>query len=119
MSGEDCPLIAERDGEAVGLAWARTEPAEPSAVNLFQMWVAPSHRRHGIGAKLLDAAITWARARGVRCVQLGVTCGDTAALRLYARHGFKPFGPVEALRPDSELACQPMRLMLNECESEP
>jgi ribosomal protein S18 acetylase RimI-like enzyme len=113
-SEDDYPLIAEQGGETVGLVWAKVAAADRSAIDIFQMWVAPEFRRQGIGAELLGAAISWARARGARCVQLSVTCGDTSAVKLYSSHGFKPCGPVEALRPGSELACQPMRLLLGQ-----
>lgn len=113
-SEEACLLIAEQADETIGLVLAKTEPIDRSAVNVFQMWVAPGSRGRGVGGQLLGAALAWARARRARYVRLAVTCGDTSAARLYARHGFKPVGPVEALRPGCALTCQPMRLVLDE-----
>jgi GNAT superfamily N-acetyltransferase len=113
-SGEDHPLVAEHGGEAIGLAWAKVEASDNSAVNVFQMWVAPQHRRRGIGSELLVVVIGWARSRNARSVQLGVTCGDSSASRLYFRKGFEAFGPEKELRPGSEFKFQSMRLVLRE-----
>jgi GNAT superfamily N-acetyltransferase len=111
-SGHDYPLIAELSGEAVGLVWAKIDAANPTVANVFQMWVAPASRGRGIAATLLREAIRWASSRNVKIVQLGVTCGDTSAVRLYGREGFMAFGPPEPLRPGSALLSQPMRLTL-------
>ena len=111
-AGFDLPLIAEADGEPVGLAWGRIDASAPDVAHLYQMWVAPSHRRLGAGRLLLDAVIRWAKAANVRSLALGVTCGDTPAMRLYVRAGFKPAGAPEPLRPGSTLLAQPMRLDL-------
>jgi GNAT superfamily N-acetyltransferase len=79
---------------------------------LSQMWVAPTHRGRGVGQKLLEAVIAWATAQNVAALDLGVTCGDSPARRLYERAGFKPLGEPQPLRPGSTLLAQPMRLAL-------
>lgn len=111
-SGVDCPLAAARGGAVIGLLWAKQDAADPGVVNLFQMWVAPESRGRGVAAALLRAATGWAGARGANVVQLGVTCGDSAAVRLYLRAGFKEYGVPEPLRPGSLLLSQTMRLAL-------
>lgn len=112
VSGRDRPLVAEAAGAPVGLLWAKVDATDASVVNLFQVWVAPEGRGCGVGASLLHEAILWARSANARSVQLGVTQGDTPAVRLYARAGFRPFGAPEPLRPGSPLLSQPMRLAL-------
>jgi GNAT superfamily N-acetyltransferase len=92
-SNLDRPLIAEIDGVVAGLLWAKIYPDKPSIVNIFQVWVAPESRGHGVAAALLDDAIAWARTKNAHAVLLSVTCGDTPAARLYARAGFKNDGP--------------------------
>lgn len=111
VSGQDYPLIAELAGAAVGLLWAKVDATDASVVNLFQMWVAPESRSRGVAAALLREAIKWARSSNARVVQLGVTCGDTAAARLYVREGFQNFGS-PAPRPGTPLFEQTMRLQL-------
>lgn len=111
VSGQDYPLIAEQAGAPVGLLWAKVDGDDAAVVNIFQVWVAPDSRGQGIAAALLRAAVAWARTKHARFVQLGVTCGDTAAGRLYAREGFRDVGAPEA-RAGSPLFEQPMRLAL-------
>ena len=108
----DLPLVAEESGELVGLAWGRIDPSERTRANLYQMWVAPSARSNRIGRELLDETIAWARRTGAHVLELGVTCGETPARRLYEAVGFEPFGAPEPLRPGSRLFAQTMRLPL-------
>ena len=111
-SGHDRPLVAEVDGTAAGLAWAKADAADASLVNLFQMWVAPEARGHGVAAAILDAALAWARGRNARAMQLGVVCGNDAARRLYERAGFRAVGEPEPQRPGSSRMEQKMELVL-------
>jgi GNAT superfamily N-acetyltransferase len=110
------PLVAQFGGEPIGLAWGRIDAADREMAHLYQMWVAPEHRRYGTGRLLLDAVIAWAERTGARCLALDVTCGDTSAMRLYGRAGFTPAGRPQPLRPGSPLMKQPMRLMLRRQE---
>ena len=112
-SGRDLPLVAELAGNAAGMAWAKVDANEPSRVNLFQVWVAPESRGHGVAAVLLDATLAWARGRGARALQLGVVCGNDAARRLYERAGFRAIGEPEPQRPGSSRVEQMMRLDLS------
>jgi ribosomal protein S18 acetylase RimI-like enzyme len=106
----DCPLVAERGGRCVGLAWGRIEASHRDVAHLFQMWVAPDHRGLGISRKLLDSVISWAVAQDAASLVLAVTCGDTPASRLYESAGFEAFGKPEPLRAGSAVEVQPMKL---------
>lgn len=108
------PLVAELSGEPVGLAWGRIEPFTRGEVHVYQMWVAPEARGHGIGRALLEAIVEWARASNARSVSLGVTCGDTPANHLYRAVGFEPTGAPEPLRPGTALLAQQMTLSLRQ-----
>lgn len=112
-SCKDCPLIAECSSEPAGLVWAKVDAADDSVVNIFQMWVSPESRGRGVAAALLDEAIAWARSRKARAVQLSVTCGNSSAVRLYERAGFKNDGPPQPRGPASPLFEQAMRLALD------
>lgn len=109
-SNRDLPLVAESAGNAAGMAWAKVDANDPARVNLYQVWVAPEYRGHGVAAALLDAALAWARATGARAMQLGVVCGNDAARRLYERAGFRDLGEPEPQRPGSSRMEQMMRL---------
>jgi GNAT superfamily N-acetyltransferase len=108
-SGRDRPLVAELGGTAAGLAWAKVDAGDPSLVNLFQVWVAPEARGHGVAVALLEAAILWARAVNARAMQLGVVCGNDTARRLYERAGFRAIGEPEPQRPGSSRMEQRMQ----------
>lgn len=54
--------------------------------------IAPGARRRGIGAKLLDDAISAATASGVRAMFLEVRESNSAARALYASRGFSAVG---------------------------
>jgi ribosomal protein S18 acetylase RimI-like enzyme len=62
-------------------------------VHLWGMHVLPAHRRQGIGARLLDAAIQHARSiAGITTVRLSVSSTAPGAQRLYERAGFRVWG---------------------------
>jgi GNAT superfamily N-acetyltransferase len=78
--------VAERDGAVVGAIGMTGEGG--GLVRLRWFLVVPEARGNGIGARLLDAALGWARAQGYERVML-CTFGDLVdAARLYARTGF-------------------------------
>ena len=110
----DLPLVAEVDEEPIGLAWGRIDRTNPEVANLYQMWVAPGHRRLGAGRMLLELVIAWARAQNACSLELGVTIRDSPAMRLYTRAGFEAVGEPQPLRPGSELSEQLMRLKLRD-----
>lgn len=111
-SCQDLPLFATIEDEPVGLAWAKVDAAHSDNINLFQMWVAPESRGHGAARQLLERVIQWARDKGAARVSLGVTCGDSPALRLYTKVGFIASGASEPLREGSSLQAQSMHLAL-------
>lgn len=108
----ELPLLALVDDTPAGLAWGRVDDRETCVAQLYQVWVAPEYRSRGVGRGLVDAVIAWARAGGLRVLRLGVTTGDSAAVRLYRRCGFVEAGEAQPLRPGSALRCQPMELAL-------
>lgn len=112
-SGKANPIIAEDAGAPVGLAWLKQDATNSAIVYVFQVWVAPESRGRGVATSLIREAINWAKARSARFVELGVTCGDTAARRLYAREGFRNVGMPQPRRADSALLEQMMRLVLD------
>jgi GNAT superfamily N-acetyltransferase len=67
----------------------------PRYAYVTSVFVARKHRRRGVLRRLLDAAITWARARGLTEVRLHSTDGQAAANAAWDKLGFLP---VETLR---------------------
>src|SRR5262249_59456251 len=70
-SGTDrATFVAERDGRWIGLATGLADAPETSGATLVGMFVDAAERRRGIGAALVDAVATWARARGLARLDL-------------------------------------------------
>ena len=87
-------FVAERsDGAIIGrLSLARdSHPASAHVADLGLM-VAKGARRQGVGKALLEAAVVWARGRGVRKLELHVFPWNEPAIQLYERFGFEREG---------------------------
>jgi RimJ/RimL family protein N-acetyltransferase len=90
----DAAVIVALDGERVvgRLSLSRDpHPASHHVADLGLM-VAESHRRRGIGKRLLEEAVTWARGVGIRKLELHVFPWNESALRLYESFGFEREG---------------------------
>ena len=82
-------LVAEAPEGIVGrLSVARdAHPASRHVADVGLM-VAATHRRRGIASALLAGAVDWARAVGVRKLELHVFPHNAPAIALYERLGF-------------------------------
>ncbi|MFK8024356.1 MAG: N-acetyltransferase family protein [Ilumatobacter sp.] len=90
-------FFAEADSEIVGLVGGfRTE----TATELVSMWVTPDARDLGVGRQLVDAVTEWAQEQPPERVELWVTRGNAAALRLYETSGFRVTGDHQPLPSD-------------------
>lgn len=90
-SGEAGVLVAETEGEVVGLLSYTLRPSLYHAATscmIEELVVSQDHRGAGIGSQLLDSIAALAREQ--RCVELSVSAMATnaGALALYKRHGF-------------------------------
>jgi len=61
------------------------------------MWVSPAQRRAGTAGKLVEAVVGWAHAIDAASVDLWVTRGNDAAVRLYEAAGFRETGEHQPL----------------------
>lgn len=67
---------------------------------LEDLVVRPEHRGRGLGTRLLQEAVEWARKQGITRISLLTDAHNLGARGLYMRHGFSPS------------AMQPLRLYL-------
>ena len=95
--GNRAQLVAEIDGEIVGTAAGIASDEERAA--LISMWVAPQVRGQGVGARLVNAVLDWAKDERFSSVSLWVTDGNAVAERLYERCGFMRTGAVQPVHP--------------------
>lgn len=94
--GTDHATFFAHDGdEAVGLVGGHR--LDDRTVELVSMWTDPAARGAGVGVHLVEAVAAWADGR---TVELWVTRGNDAALRLYERCGFVETGDFQALPSD-------------------
>ncbi|MFI2643958.1 GNAT family N-acetyltransferase [Streptomyces sp. NPDC018610] len=94
-----------RGGEedvAPGLWGARTGLGVEAAAVVGRLFVAPSARGRGIGAVLMARAVARAGRLGLHPV-LDVAAGDTAAVALYERLGWRSLGAVPQRWGDREV----------------
>jgi ribosomal protein S18 acetylase RimI-like enzyme len=89
-------LVAVEGQRAIGFALAMKclnlpmfQPEQYGYVS--DMMVLPSHRRLGIGQKMLDRLMDWFRQSGIRCLQLQVYSGNEDGRRFWQRAGFRDF----------------------------
>jgi GNAT superfamily N-acetyltransferase len=81
-------FVAVVDGRDVGIARGAAHRIGDER-ELISMWVAPTARRQGIGAQLIDSVAAWAKAAGATALVLGVVADNAPALALYERTGFR------------------------------
>jgi putative acetyltransferase len=78
--------VAVRADRIVGsVALRRLGPAE---VELKRMYLRPELRGHGLGRRLLELALRWAREHGIGTIKLDTTERMEAARHLYETYGF-------------------------------
>ncbi|MFT2753954.1 N-acetyltransferase family protein [Clavibacter sp. Sh2088] len=85
-------VVAEADGEVVGMGWLAITDRPPTPDDLGRVsgdvqsvYVRPTLRGSGTGARLVRALLDEARAHGCRYVRVH---SSARALSLYARAGF-------------------------------
>jgi ribosomal protein S18 acetylase RimI-like enzyme len=80
--------------------------------DLTSMWVSPEVRRIGLGTRLVQHALNWARSCGAVRVHLWVTVGNEPAERLYDGLGFIATGEEQPLPSDETKREREMMLTL-------
>ena len=86
-------LIQAHSPPSLGCLWMGTAIDQVSGerhAHIFLLYVAPEHRRKGLGRSLMKQAEDWAQARGDRKISLQVFNHNAAALALYESMDYQP-----------------------------
>ncbi len=93
-------LVAETDGKLVGVlsaSWQRAIHVPGVYATIQDLWVDEAWRSRGVGAELVEAIASQARARGVSRLEVGLPRETFAAIAstesFYKRNGFEHLGP--------------------------
>lgn len=89
VAGPKAALLGRIDDRSAGVAFVACHGTEAM---VHALEVRGSHRRQGLGGKLLHAAANWAEAQGATRLSLVVTRQNAAARALYARLGMEVVG---------------------------
>jgi len=81
--------VAMTDGEAVGFLIAALIADE---AEIYEIVIAPAHRRRGLGQALMAVLMSQAKAAGARNIHLEVAADNAAARALYDGCGFQAAG---------------------------
>jgi GNAT superfamily N-acetyltransferase len=81
-------LLAEADGVDFGSGSAAWGPIGAESRNAFIfVWVPPEHRKHGIGGRLVDRLVSFARDLGMERMTTLVYADDAEAIAFVERRG--------------------------------
>ena len=95
----DFGFVSTIGSEPTGVVWATTFPADAPGYGFVRadvpelsVCVLPGYRGAGLGARLMETALTEARRRSLGALSLSVEEGNPAR-HLYERLGFAPADP--------------------------
>jgi GNAT superfamily N-acetyltransferase len=88
LVGAGIVLVAEQDGNAVGLALGRRTGAK--VYELRDLFVQQATRRSGLAGELMREFVAQAGAAGAEVIELDVLASNAEARAVYERWGFKP-----------------------------
>lgn len=102
-SGNAIGYLAMDEENPCGLIAAFPSNEDPGRIAVISMWVAPTHRREGVGTLLLSGIKQWAEARNARELRLLVTSNNISARDFYLHNGFILTGNTEPYPNDPAL----------------
>jgi RimJ/RimL family protein N-acetyltransferase len=99
-------------GRIGGMAFGSRHWQVTDAIGVFSMWVDPALRGQGMGQRLVESVVAWARTTERPRVVLSVNETNEVAIRLYERCGFVPTGTQHPIRDGSSITAISMAVVL-------
>jgi len=95
MNAPTALVLAAVDGEnVVGHLIGHLMPSSDmwtgARAELVSMYVDPANRGAGVGSRLVNAFVAWAKDSGAARLTVTAYAANEAALALYRKHGFAP-----------------------------
>ncbi|MFH1408308.1 MAG: GNAT family N-acetyltransferase [Nanoarchaeota archaeon] len=86
-------FLALDEGKAIGYVGVEIYKAPSQYIpkresHIFNLYVRPAFQNRGIGRKLLQRALSWAKGKKVNCIKIMHFSNNKIAQKLYAGHGF-------------------------------
>ncbi|GMQ24890.1 GNAT family N-acetyltransferase [Algoriphagus sp. oki45] len=90
-------FVAEYKGEIIGYTKVNQVPAQadihdPESLEIARLYVLEEHLGSGLGKRLLDTAIDFAKQNRKKYLWLGVWEHNPRAIRFYEKNGLRIFG---------------------------
>jgi ribosomal protein S18 acetylase RimI-like enzyme len=96
LDDDGCLLAVARDGSGQVIGHLVGKLTGPDALRtcrlaiLESLRVDPSARGAGVGSRLIENFLHWAREKDAEVASVSAFAANGGALRLYERHGFRP-----------------------------
>jgi GNAT superfamily N-acetyltransferase len=92
-SPDHCWRLIEIDGRPAGfgLIYLSSPRTDPPGAFVHWAYLIPEARRMGLGRRLLDELLAWARSHGADRVELQFIDGNEAARGFWTSLGFRPY----------------------------
>jgi len=95
-STEGLVMVALDGIKVVGYSIAEIQTAPPSFRrdkygHSSDMVITASHRRKGIGEKMLSEILKWFQSKNIKRVELGIAAGNQMAWAFWNKQGFKVY----------------------------
>jgi ribosomal protein S18 acetylase RimI-like enzyme len=90
-------FVAEKEEQLIGylkvnLVPAQTDIQDPESVEVARLYVLEDYLGNGLGKKLLETAIDFAKLNQKKYLWLGVWEHNSRAIRFYEKNGLRRFG---------------------------
>jgi ribosomal-protein-alanine acetyltransferase len=112
------PLIVARFGDRLAGYALLSARKDGRTARIYSLAVEPAQARRGVGRALLQACERYARARGREALRLEVRYDNPAAIALYEKMGFRPFGRYAGYYEDGGVALRFEKRLAPDSEAE-